>query len=908
MIDNGYLLGLYGGTSTFTSSSAGSALSAATRRQPTPPWDASAQAQAPKADALVRAALGGRRFIDEGAARVDLNAASADYKKLFALYQGLEALNAVSNRAATKGVGAAEQALLAKRFAAGLAEVGTYVASARLEDVRVVQGISSSTSKTTAAVQRDSAISITGPIHEGSADSEVAAFAGEVRFDITIKRGTLGKTTVPIDLDDMGTTPRTLGTVTSFINEKLDAAGLDTRIGREQLKSEPKTLTVAGKTVTLPNGPDRWALAIRGVSTETVSFTASQSADAVYVAQATGTGAEQLLKFQTDQGGTPPDAVARLGESHWVEGRASQTALPEGVETIRASATGPDGTLWLVADMKAGTGDQPIKGQQDVALLKLDSTGRVVATRALGAASSASGHAIAVDADGRVAVAGSVTGALIPGQSVVDPALSDSFVTVFDAAGEELWTQSRGARAADEATSVSFGADGLVYVGGRAKSAMTGASSAGGWDGYVQAFKASQPYPGAAYTVTSVGVDQFGSGSDDDVQATAIDGSNLYTAGVEAGRLVVRHFTLDAAGKPSLASSRDLGVAGGDIAGLAVSDGKVILTGTTRNDALDIGTINTAHSGGTDAFIAVLGSDLTASADDRLTYVGTAGDDTAADIKLHDGKVWITGTENRALDAKATDPTTAYLSRVDPLTGVVEWNRQWAGAGDKAAPLTLAIASGGASVLDRLGLPTGEIDQTASKRLIDATALRPGDRFYVSPANGGRQVAVTIEARDTLQTLARKIEQASNTRLKVTVAAESADKAEGTRGQNALQAGLHRLTITARDGKVGAVISAGEPGRDALAGLGLSAGFIGATGGTGEIKTFGLDLPKTLSLSTPEAQKATGERLQAAMKAVRDAYRSLSPTANTPAVTGQAPAYLTAQLANYQAALARLGG
>lgn len=44
------------------------------------------------------------------------------------------------------------------------------------------------------------------------------------------------------------------------------------------------------------------------------------------------------------------------------------------------------------------------------------------------------------------------------------------------------------------------------------------------------------------------------------------------------------------------------------------------------------------------------------------------------------------------------------------------------------------------------------------------------------------------------------------------------------------------------------------------------------------------------------------------MKAVRDAYRSLSPTASTPAVTGQAPAYLTAQLANYQAALARLGG
>ena len=44
------------------------------------------------------------------------------------------------------------------------------------------------------------------------------------------------------------------------------------------------------------------------------------------------------------------------------------------------------------------------------------------------------------------------------------------------------------------------------------------------------------------------------------------------------------------------------------------------------------------------------------------------------------------------------------------------------------------------------------------------------------------------------------------------------------------------------------------------------------------------------------------------MTAVRSAYRGLAPGANKPAITGTAPAYLTAQLANYQAALARLGG
>ena len=382
----------------------------------------------------------------------------------------------------------------------------------------------------------------------------------------------------------------------------------------------------------------------------------------------------------------------------------------------------------------------------------------------------------------------------------------------------------------------------------------------------------------------------------------------MYSAGVEDGKLVVRRFTLDANGSATLASTRDLGQAGGEVAGVSVSGGRVIVTGTTHNAALNVGTATNAHAGGKDAYVIALEGDLSASANDRLTYIGGAGDDTAADVKVQGGKVWITGVADRPVDAKEKDPTKGYLSRLDPLTGAVEWTRTWAGDGDKAAPMTLAVSAGGASVLDRLGLPSGQVTQTDSKKLVDATSLRVGDRFFVSPAGGGRQTAVTIDARDTLQTLARKIEQASGMKLKVTIAAETAKTAEGSQGQTALQAGLQRLSITARDGKVGAVISAGEPGRDALAGLGLSAGFVGAAGGTGDMKTFGLDLPKTVSLSDPDAVKKAGERLQTAMKAVRDAYRALAPASTTPAVTGEAPAYLTARLANYQAALQRLGG
>ncbi|MDI6623468.1 MAG: transcriptional regulator [Brevundimonas sp.] len=918
MIYNSYLLGLFGGTAqTGLDTTTAASLRQAARKQPTPPWSTSVEP--PKADALVRAALGGRKFINENAAQLDIKGASADYRKLFALYQGLDTLNALVNRSVTKGVGALELTQLDKRFSSGLAEIGSWLSASQFDAVRMVQGTSKTTSKTTAAVPRDSANSITGPIHEGSVDTPVAAFQGDTRFNITIKVpigiADSQTTAVPIDLADMGAAPRTFDNVLDHINAKLEAAGFQTRIGREQIKAEPRVIQVNGKAVTLPGGPDKWALAIRGTSTETVGFTAADTSDAVYVVQSAGSaGAAQLLKFQSDGGTAAQPTGGGVGETHWVAGRLSQDALPAGVENVRASAVGPDGSLWIVADVTAGPDTQPIKGVRDVVLMKYDTAGRLVATRTLGAASTASGYAIAVDANGDVAVAGSVTGALNTkatdaGKTGDVADVADSFVTVFDKDGQELWAQRRGARAADEATSVSFGADGVVYIGGRAKSALTGAAAVGGWDGYVQAFKAGEPYPTAGIVVAATATTQFGTGSDDSVDAMTIDGSNLYTAGVENGQAVIRHFTLDAGGVPTLASTRDLGPISGEIGGVAVSGGQVIVTGTSRDSGITAGTVTTAHSGGKDVFVATLSGDLSVSAGDRMTWYGGAGDDNAADVKVHNGKVWITGVADRDPAADDEDPTQGYLVRLDPLSGAVEYEKTWSGDGNQARPLTLAVAAGGASVLDRLGLPQGEIDQSDSKRLVDATSLRVGDRFYISPADGGRSVSVTIAAKDTLATLARKIEIASNGKLKVTVASEGSS-VTGTDGEiTTTTGGFQRLSIMARDGKSGAVLTPGETGRDALAGLGLSSGFIGASTGDEVRKTFGLDLPGTLRLADAAAAKTAGERIQAAMKAVRDAYRSLDPANSASAAPrGPVPAYLTNQLANYQAALARLGG
>ena len=901
-INNSYLLGLFG-----VGAGSGGLPAAAPapkpKTQPTAPWSLGDKEKPTQSD-LLRSALSGRKLVNEDNAVLDVKGASSgDYRKIFALYQGLTMLEALATRAGERGVGRLESEQLSRRFTSGMAEVKDFLTSAQFDGVRVVQGVSATQSQSTAAVARDNSKYLTGPIHDGALTDEVAAFQGDVRFGVTVKT-MAGSQTVDIDLAEMGATPRTMDAVLQHINGKLEAAGVQTRIHRQMIEAEPRTVKAGDKTITLPAGPTRWGLTVSGTSVETISFTPAEARDSIQVVQGVGgKGGHEVLKFDPD--GNP---VAGSGESFWVEGRSGVSSLPDGVETVRASAAGPDGSMWIVADVSAGSSTQPIKGQADVVLMKLDSAGNVVVSRALGAASKASGYAIAVDADGRVAVAGSVVGALVPGEAGASATTADSFVTVFDADGREQWTQRRGARAEDEATAVSFGADGRIYVAGRARSAMPGTLAVGGWDGYVQAFSESQVHSLAPITATATGAVQFGTAGDDNVQAMTVDGDNLYTAGIENGVFVLRHFRIGPTGAPELLGVRDLGSAsGGEIAGLAVADGRLIVSGATRNGALNAGQIANAHAGGQDAFVATLSTDLAASGADRLTYYGGEGDDTAADVKVHEGKVWLTGISDRAIGAKTEDPSRGYLARLDVETGQVEWTQTWTAAEGQARPLALTVSSGGASVLDRLGLPQGEIDQSQSKALVDATAVRAGDRFYVQNPVTGRQTAVTIEAKDTLQSLARKIEMASGRHLKVTIKTDR-DYLTGMDGDTRVTSGgVQRLSITSADGRAGAVLTPGEAGRDALAGLGLTPGFIGKTADD-KMKTFGVDLSPLLNLSDADSIAKAKDQVQLAIKAMRDAYRALSPEASKPAITGQAPAYLQAQLANYQAALARLTG
>ena len=889
----------------------------AAAKAPEPPWSTES-----KPSELVKAALEGRKILDVSGAKNALPGAEEDYAELFALYGALNTLHAVAGRADQKAVPTIERTLLERRFASGMDEVRSFLQGLKLDKLKLVQGDVAEKMKTEVGVKRDLAEYATGVVHRGDWSSPVAAFTGPVRFSMQATNSANVTSTVNFDLAEMGTATRSIGAVVNYLNGKLQAAGVATRFTREQLPSAPRTVQVGKQTVTLPAAPAEWVMKLKGSLGEKISFSAPDSADAVYMARDVGKAdpanaasqSRELLKIQTDVvTGTPPAVYRPPNEAHYIDGQVFKKTLDGDVAAVRASAAHTDGSVYMLAEVTGTVDGQPIKGERDVQLLKYDSAGNLVFSRTLGAASQANASSIAVAADGKVAIAGSVTGDLLglgAMETTLNAAGRDSFVTVFDAEGQELWSKRRGAYADDEVKALTFAADGSLYVAGTAKSALPGETAVGGTDAWVR---------GYGPTVTTMTPDdkvktdaallfstQFGTTGTDVPTAIGVNGTQLVVGGTENGVGVLRNYTLVAGADPTLVRSRALGdLAGGSIAAVGFgARGEVIVAGTTRSGTLDVARVNGAYGGGRDGFVAILDDRLRVRNTDEITYVGGAGEDTITSAVIRNDQVWIAGSStgaSAALGAKmgAKD---GFLARIDPATGAVGFSRRFTGKDGDVAPTSIAVSTGGASVLDRLGLPKGTLDYTGSQLVTAASSARAGDRMYVKVGEFGRATAVTVAADDTLKTLAAKINRAIGFNGQATVVKDGA---------------YDRIEIKPRNARTAIEVTAGDGKRNLLEALGLQEGVVRMIEKDGkgvEIvpkggKTYGLKLAGDLNLDSKVEIKRAMDELNTAMNSIRTAYRDLADALKPKKPElGPVPAYLQAQLKNYQDGLNRLTG
>ncbi|WP_304170718.1 hypothetical protein [Phenylobacterium aquaticum] len=913
---------------------AASSTTSAKRYVPTAPWTPSANRTVSNDPDLmttaVKNAMVGHKLVDENAAKLDLTGASDDYKKMFALYQGLDTLNGVANQINGKGLTSVDKDRIKAVFAKGLSEVTSYTEGLKLSQVRLTRGDAMDKAQMAIGVAKSQPDYATPALVSGDVTQPVQAFQGDVKFNISVKR--IGVThDIPIDLSEMGTTPRNMANVVNFINDKLEASGVATRVASQRIPGGDRNVTVGGKSVKVGTNPDSWSLKIKVDSGDTVTFKAAATAGSVYLAQSVGnpnptttTGAtgkvtttpavtnSQIVKFQTDTTAVaaPPQPA---GASNWVDGRVWSSDMEKTVGTVHSTKVGPDGSVYVLADVTGKVSGQDIKGAQDVALMKYDSAGKLMFTRTLGAASNASGLALAVSDTGQVAIAGKVTGtldgatngALNSGDTGSFATNTDSFVTVMDANGQDIWTQRRGARQNDEATNIAFGADGSVYVAGRSQSTMPGGSQIGGWDSYVEGFKAD-----AAGKVSTLFTQTVGSAGADRPGGMVVDGGALVLANNEDGHAVLHRFDLSS-GTPTETATRDLGdLQGGDIAGLALNGGQLVLAGSTANPALAAGTVSRAQSGGMDAFVAQVNSDLTAAATDAVAYYGGAGDDKVTGLAVSAGKVFITGQAGSDLpDAAAVGKKDGFLAQIDVATGDIGFARRFTGKDGYATPTAIAASSTGASILDQIGLPQGTLNTTDSQQITAVTSIRAGDQFQVRAGSTGTLKTVTIDSNDTLDTLATKVRRSLGYQAKVEVVT-----VDGTK----------RLKVTPVNARDTLEFFGGASGKDALALLGLSEGVVRETvtdkngkstpaDGNGQI--YGLKMDKNLKLDTSQDVSHALAEIATAMGVIRTAYQDLktaaqpaSVTAAAKAANGPVPAYLTAQIASYKDALARLGG
>lgn len=906
--DTSVLLGYYQARTGQTSSlSTGSTGSYKTKYAPTAPWATSSEA--PRASALVESVMQGRRFIDENAATLDLAGSSDDYKKLFALFQGLNALTGLAERMSVRGVSDTEKSKIQKLFTKGLTETTAYADSLKLAQVRLTRGEAMLSDKTSVGVPRASYTYTTGVVHTGTANDAVDAFAGAAAFTIDVKK--LNTTqTISIDLSEMGSTTRSMSNVAAFINDKLSAAGVATKFQLSRTPGEVKTTKTGGTTVTLPAEPDKYAFKIVGDSSEKVTFSAATATPAVYVSTTAGNPDPDKDKTTKDavyvSGLIKTAAASTPGE---VGSRVFSNGLEKTVAGVRDSQVGPDGSLYMLAEVSGDIDGKAIKGEGDVALLKYDSQGQLIYARTMGAVGDMKANALAVSADGQVAIAGSITGQLEgttngPINSGPTSSLSDSFVTLFNAKGEEQWTSRRGALQDDQATAVAFGADGTVYVGGKTKSSMPGASGLGGWDGYLTAFSTD-----ALGKPKTLFTQQLGGAGNDEVKGLVVDGSQVIVAGMEDKHGVLRSF--DVTGGTAVAvATRDLGdLLGGTVAGIRLEGGQLYIGGSTRNDSLALGAAATAYAGGMDAFAGRLSTDLSSTAQDALSYYGGTGDDTVTGMSVANGKVWLTGLAGASMP-DGSEPIASqdgYIVELDPATGAAGSAQRITGKDGYVTPTSIAVDATGASVLDAFGLPRGSLEYTDSALITAATSARPGDQFQIRTREGGALATITLSANDTLETLAAKVRRAGGYRAKVEVVSDGE---------------FRRLKITPTNANAQVEILPGKNGRNLLESVGLTEGVVRQTkvvdgrtvSASGGGNVYGLGLANDINLATEDSTRAALLVLSKAMSSIRTAYKDLENASKPASVkaaaaaSGPVPSYLTDQIANYTAALNRLTG
>lgn len=808
-----------------------------------------------------------------------------EHRELFKAYKALSRLQTLAEFAAKETTFDGRLPGLDTRFQPGLTELTSFISALKTESFLLSNGIVED--KVDSGMGTPGFLNThTGQIAQsGAYDDAIAGLTGTEVFTVSVaKFGTV--TDVVIDLANVSGTLN-LDNIADYINQELSAAGVVSSVSRvrvydeaafeeDQDPEDPKPL------------PSTFGFEIQGVSTETLSFSAAASDPAIYLAGTNGirdTEVGQLIKLTDIASGTPVSA-------------ASSRIVPTQEETTAnavASAIDSEGHIYVLGNTDGSLGKFNNQGEQDLYLRKFDSTGAVIWEQMLGATQTAEGFGLAVDGDDNIVVVGAVRGDL---SSSAIGGGEDSFVTKYASNGQELFTRQLSPGSNDGARDVAVASDGSIFLTGYTSSAFSSDETHGGAkDGYVTKLDEDG---------NLLFTRQFGGASDDLGEAIAVDvAGDVFIASVEAGNVVVTKYSGADDTSAALWSS-DLGALGnGQIGGITVENGKVYVAGSTDETGFGSSVVAAHSADKEDGFLVGLSDNGSSGGVDFTTFVSGGDVDRIGDVTVSGGKVYIAGeTQGDVSGNGLVGKIDGFVAQYD-VSGSEDWTHQYSGQGGYAKAQSLVIDEGGSSVLDLLGFAKGEIEYSQARTITANSTVRPGQYFYLS-VDGGRQQKISIDDDETFRSLTFKINAAlgfdGKSRVRKT--------GEGD-----------FLRIEVNDG-VRVDLTPGAEGFDALAGLGIKVGTLYNDGSLLDDDKdpedegpliFGLGLENGLALGNKTDAAYALEILSEAMSQLRDVYREITKDPALEALIngqkgmgGPVPAYLTAQLSNYQAGLARL--
>jgi hypothetical protein len=853
----------------------------------TPPWKEKASTTPESIQLSMVKAM--KTIIDKP--KTGSDALPDDIQTSFIAYKALDRLRLLAESASQKTTSDIQRASLDKSFQKGLADLQTFLGTAPSDRVKLsfaapLRRAESIPTPSTTATKTGGVPLVT------NRSDPIPGLTGNEVFKISLSK-TSGSDSVTVDLS-LTPQPPTIDSVTAAINAAiatvpmrdtngnivLDANGDPTPGYRSKFEAERTTIP-AEKPNGTPTG--KWGFALTSSGSEHVSIDQVGGKDSLIVA--TGQTAldapssVRMIRFDDPAGAM---AQKTLGTIASVDREATERAAMIPQKTNLAGVTAPAPTIYadtsaqaiatdsqgfsyVVGTAEGDLGSNRVGDSGDLFLTKTDSEGKVVWQRTLGAAGGAQGAAISIGPNGEIVVAGTVTGTL-DGNDHKD---ADMLVARFDANGDEQFTTVIRNLGADQANAVAVGADGSIYVGGKA-----GAGSG-------NAFVSRLDSAGKLQERRTIDA-----GGSEKIVSLAIGGDGeLLALTNESGTAKIRK--LDASALATDLGAIDLGTV--DAHAIAVDgDGSIAVGGARQVGA------------SRDGFVARIDSALGSA---QFTDLATAADDQVDSLAFMNGSLYAGGRTAGDLGGTRRGAVDGFIARIDS-TGSLASVNQFGQSAQRTEPVRIAASVGGAAATGALGFARGTINPPESAKLTAQTSLRAGDEFSLRVDDGSVK-KVVIAAGETLATLADKVRKITGSKATVTTPLSKGGKV---------------LRIDTKAGHSVELIAGGES-KDALAKLGIDPIRIStppvADPDAPKVKpggTFGLNLTEALSLeNATDATTALG-RIKAALSTTQTAYRSLywddlkAALADGGRTTNPngGSAYQKSQLAQYQAALSRL--